>query len=220
MAQHPGAGEAPRAQPRARRRALGHRLVRGPHADGVRRRAGARHARRRWTAGAATSTTGASATRSASTSSTARRTPGPRSRSGAASATSSSSARPSRCWPASPLHDKTRRRRAVPREPAAHRARRHRRAELRQEGRELGAARRRPAQRRAQRRRGGGGAASVGRPRSAAARWIGRGALKELTSPAVMRGLGARRGGAGAPAARARREAAARERAAVGPREQ
>ena len=43
----------------------------------------------------------------ASTSSTARRTPGPRSRSGATSARSSSSARPSRCWRASPLHDKT-----------------------------------------------------------------------------------------------------------------
>ena len=42
------------------------------------------------------------------------------------------------------------------------RARRHRRTELRQEGRELGPARRRQAQRRAQRRRGGGGPASGG----------------------------------------------------------
>ena len=45
MANIQAAGEAPRAQPRARRRALGHRLVRGAPVDLVRRRAGARHAR-------------------------------------------------------------------------------------------------------------------------------------------------------------------------------
>ena len=53
------------------------------------------------------------------------------------------------------LHDKQRRRRAVPRGPALHRARRHRRAQLRQEGRELGAARDRQAQRCVECRRGG-----------------------------------------------------------------
>ena len=77
------------------------------------------------------------------------------------SATSSSSARPLRCSPASPGTTR-RRRRAVRREPAPHRARRHRRTELRQEGRELGPAHGRQAQRRAQRRRGDGGPASGG----------------------------------------------------------
>ena len=60
--QHEGAGQAPRPESRARRRALGHRLVRGPHArprSSTSRRASRR---RRWTAGAGTSTTGPSAT--------------------------------------------------------------------------------------------------------------------------------------------------------------
>ena len=86
-----------RAESRAGRRTLGHRLVRGPHAGSVGRRAGPCHARRRWTAGAGTSTTGASATPCALPCSTARRTPGRRSRSGPAGAMSSSSARPLRC---------------------------------------------------------------------------------------------------------------------------
>ena len=60
------------------------------------------------------------------------------------------------------VHDKSAGDEPFAREPAAHRARRHRRAELRQEGRELGAARDRQAQRRAQRRRGGGGPAPGG----------------------------------------------------------
>jgi hypothetical protein len=51
---------------------------------------------RRWTDGAATSTTGASATPSVFTSLIARRTPGPRSLNGAAGVRNSSSARPSR----------------------------------------------------------------------------------------------------------------------------
>ena len=111
--QHAGAGEAPRARPRARRRALGDRLVRGPHAGRVRRRAGARHARADGPLVPRLRQLGhlrhgllppvrPHAARL-----------GARSRSGRAGATSSSSARPSRCWRASPLHDKQRRRRAV-----------------------------------------------------------------------------------------------------------
>ena len=76
------------------------------------------------------------------------------------------------------LPRQARRRRAVPRRPATHRARRDRRAQLRQEGRELGAAaigRRNAALNTA--------AVAVARrlstSESAAARWIGRGALKK-----------------------------------------
>ena len=184
--QHAGAGQAPRKESRSRRRALGHRLVRGAHADIVRRRARASHTAPRWTAGAATSTTGPSATPSASTCSIARRTPGARSSSGAerdefqkraAFALLASLA----------LHDKSAGR-AVRREPGAHRARGCRRAQLRQERRQLGAPRvgRRNAALNAK-------AVTLARRLSespeAAARWIGKESLKELTSPAVTRQL-------------------------------
>ncbi len=51
-------GKNARAQPRARRSSLGHRRVRGAHGLLVCRRSGARSRPRRWTAGAGTSTTG------------------------------------------------------------------------------------------------------------------------------------------------------------------
>ena len=73
--------------------------------------------------------------------------------------------------------------------PGAHRARGDRRAQLRQEGRELGAAADRPAQRGAQRgsdRRLAGGWRTLTNP---ASRWIGKGAVRELTSPLVKRAL-------------------------------
>ena len=168
-------------QPRARRRALGDRLVRGAHAGVVRRRAGARHARADGPLVPRLRQLGASATPSASTCSTARRTRGRRSRSGAAGATSSSSAPPSRCSPASPCTTSARRTsRFVDGLPLIERARR-RRAQLRQEGRELGAARDRPAQPRAPRRRRRAGPAPRGLVRDAAARWVGKDALKDIT---------------------------------------
>ena len=151
---HPEAGEEARAEPRARRRPLGHRLVRGPHADVVRRRAGARHARadgplvpRLRQLGhlrhAVLSPVRPHAARLAG-----------RSRSGPASATSSSSARHSRCWPVSPCTTSAAGDEPFIRVPAPHRARSRRRPELRQEGGELGAAIDREAQSGAQRGRG------------------------------------------------------------------
>ena len=123
--------------------------LRSAHADRVRRRARARHARRRWTAGAATSTTGGSATRCVSSSSTGRRTRGPRSRKWGGQRDEFVKRAAFALLASLAAARQERRRRAVPRKPAAHRARRHRRTELRQEGRELGAAHARPAQRRA-----------------------------------------------------------------------
>ena len=170
--------------------------------------------RRRWTAGAATSTTGASATRRASPSSIARRTPGPRSPSG----------RPARRVrqagglraPGLPrLARQTGWRRAVPRGAAPHRAARDRRTQLREEGCELGDPPRRQAQRGAERRVRRGRPAPGGFG-TAAARWVGKGALKELTSAAVQSKLAGRRRvptrpKAAAPPARAPRRAKSRK---------
>ena len=124
--------------------------------------------RRRWTAGAAISTTGRSATRCASTCSTARRMPGPRSPSGAAA----QRVREAHgvCAAVEPQRARQgRRRRRVRARSRTHRARGRRRPQLRQEGGEHGPAGDRQAQPGAQCRRGGGRQASgeIGRRRGA-----------------------------------------------------
>ncbi len=97
-----GAGQAPGAQPRAGRRPLGDRLVRGPHAGLVGRRAGTGHARADGPLVPRLRQLGNLRQPRAFACSTARRTPGTRWRSGATGATSSPSARPLRCSPVSP----------------------------------------------------------------------------------------------------------------------
>ena len=82
--------------------------------------------------------------RCASTCSIARRTPGPRSGSGRGAARSSRSAPASRCWRRWPLHDKTAPTSRFRTSLALIERAADRRAELRQEGRQLGAARDRP----------------------------------------------------------------------------
>ena len=101
-----------------------------------------RSPRRRWTAGRGTSTTGASATRSASRSSTARRTPGGRSSSGAKQRDEFVKRAAFALLACLALHDKAAATRQFVDVARADRARCDRRAQLRQEGRELGAARR------------------------------------------------------------------------------
>ena len=103
------------------------------------------------------------------------------------------------------LHDKTADDAVLSRQPAAHRARRRRRTQLRQEGRELGPARGRQAQPRAERRRADSGAAP-GVLTDAAPRWVGKDALRELTSAAVIRQLAARPRAAKPAAASRRRQ--------------
>ena len=76
--------------------------------------------------------------------------------------------------------------------PALDRAPPPRRAELRQEGRELGAARDRRAQPRAPCGRGGAGPAPGGLTGAPRPRWVGKDALRQLTRPAVARRLAAR----------------------------
>ena len=182
--QHPGAGQAARAQSRARRRRCGRPA--GTRRACWRRSSTSRRGsrRRRWTAGAATSTTGPSATPSAFTCSTARRTRGPRStqwrdqRDEFVKRAAFALLASLRCTTRAPAIE------PFVETPAADRARRGRRPELRQEGRELGAAAigRRNRALNAQ-------ALAVARRLSAseaaAARWIGKGALKELSSPLV-----------------------------------
>ena len=180
------AGETPRAQSRTRRRPLGHRLVRGAHAGLVRRRAGARHARADGPLVPRLRQLGHLRHRVLQ----AVRPHAARLGQGRAveraSARSSSSARPSRCSRASPGTTRPRRTRQFLGEPAARRARRDRRTELRQEGRELGAAPDRPAQRRAARESVALARRLAASP-DAAARWVGKDALRDLTRPLVTR---------------------------------
>ena len=116
----------------------GRRMVRGAHAGGVRRRAGARHRGADGPLVPRLRQLGHLRHRSASTSSIARRTRGRRSRRGR-EAREFASARPSRCSGRSRCTTRSRRR-AVPAGTAAHRDGRQRRPQLRQEGRQYGPA--------------------------------------------------------------------------------
>ena len=148
--------------------------------------------RRRWTAGAATSTTGVSATPSASSCSTGRRTPGARRPRGRRVATSSKSARGFVLMACLALHDREGADDAFLPVSAADRACGDGRTQLRQEGGRTGRCARSVPQRPAQRRGCAVSRRMAGSP-DAAAKWVGKDALRQLTSPVTTRALRQRR---------------------------
>ena len=145
----------------------------------------------RWTAGAATSTTGRSATRCASTCSTRRRMPGRKVGRVGAPAARVREARRVRAAGGAGAARQGGAGQPVPHQLRAHRAGGHRRAELREEGRQLGAAA--IGHRNLSLHTAASDLATrLARSDDATARWVGKDTLRDLQRPAVVRKLDAR----------------------------